>query len=113
MEAWQNASSNDQFQFEAIRIVFAKYPELLKFLFDQNKPELRKPPAQIIKEARGFSSGQYVLIKVAIDIWNGSTCYAKINEILYTLDPDNFSNVILALTKLRGQKLNFLDDVSF
>jgi hypothetical protein len=113
MEVWQDASSRDQFQFEAIRTICAKHPNLLIFLFNSNKPEFRVPPDQLVYEARGFSSGQNVLIKLAVDIWSGCTVYSEINEILYSLDPDSFSNVILAMVKLRRQKLDFLDYVSF
>lgn len=113
MEVWQDASSSDKSQFEIIRIVFAKNPMLLSFLFKQNKPELRHPPDKLLYEARGLPSGDLALIKLAIDIWTGCTDYTEINEILYTLDPDNFSNVILALVKRRGQRLDFLEYVSF
>ena len=113
MKAWQDASPSDQSLFEAIRTVCAKHPEILIFLFNQQRPELRRAPEQLLFEARGFSSGQYALIKIAIDLWSGSTVYSDLNEILYTLDSDNFSNVILALVKMRGQRLEFLDYVSF
>jgi hypothetical protein len=113
MEVWQDASSSDKSQFEAVRTVCAKHPEILRFLFNQQKPELRSTPEQLLFEARGFSSGQFAIIKIAIDLWSGCTVYSDLNEILYTLDSDNFSNVILALVKLRGQRLEFLDYISF
>jgi len=113
MEVWQEAGSSEKFQFEIIRIIFAKHPMLLRFLFKQERPELRHPPDELIFEARGFASGELVLLKLAIDIWSGCTSFTSVNEIVSTLDSDNFSNVILALIKLRGERPEFLDYIEF
>lgn len=113
MEVWHDASLSDKSHFDAVRIICAKHPEILRFLFNPQKPELRIWPEGLLFEARGFSSGQLALIKIAIDLWSGCTVYSDLNEILYTLDSDNFSNVILALVKLRGLRPEFLDYISF
>lgn len=44
-------------------------PQLLKFLFHPEIPQLRLPPEELLREALGFSSGDLILVRIAIDLW--------------------------------------------
>lgn len=113
MKTRQNFNGVDQYRYEAIRIIFTKHSNLLNFLFDPIKPELRVSPECLLNQSKGYSSGEKILIKTALDVWNESGD-TRISELLNTLDDDNFSNVLLALSKLRTLDLEFLNiDISF
>ena len=64
--------------------------------FDPDRPKVRQAPQELLANCRGYSSGEFVLIRIALDIWCGSG-EAKLNQILATLDLDNLSNVLEAL----------------
>jgi hypothetical protein len=99
MFQWKNADPGDLKRFNAISMFLNKYPSLLTFLFSPTKPELNGSPESLKKRSGGFSSGEKVLINIALDIWSDSGD-AKIND-LYTLDSENFQNVLKAL--IRGR----------
>lgn len=101
MVSWRHASSSDRRLYSAVSAIFLKHPHLLRFLFDDHEPRLRMIPEEMLREIRGFSSGEQILVRVAMDIWSGSG-NAKIWQIVETLDPDNFANVLEGLRILRG-----------
>ncbi len=100
MFQWKDADPDDLKRLNTIMIFMQKYPSLLTFLFFKTKPELNGSPETIKKRSCCFSSGEQVLINIALDIWSNSGD-AKIND-LYTLDPENFQNVVKALVRARG-----------
>lgn len=113
MKHWQNIDPSLEFQYKAIKIVFARHQYLLNEFFDPEKPTLKNPPDIMLERLSSLSRGEYILIKVALDIWSESGG-SSANDILNHLDDDNFYNVCLAFSKLRKVRLYFLDyDVSF
>ena len=101
MESWQKATNSERHLYQAIGLVFLKHPELLEFFFEKTQPRIRFIAEDMRKEAAGYSSGQQILIRVALDMWSGSG-NAKIWQMLETLDPDNFRNCLKALGFLKG-----------
>ncbi|MBP7859964.1 hypothetical protein KA001_03340 [Patescibacteria group bacterium] len=113
MQHWQCTDPSLKYQYEAIKIVFGNHKYLLEEFFDSKKPALRHPPDVLLKRMQSGSRGEFILIKVALDIWSESGG-ASVNDILNHLDDDNFHNICLAFSKLRKMRLHFLDyDVSF
>jgi hypothetical protein len=101
---WKNASSSDQHLFTAIARLFHNNPQLLEFLFHPSEPQLALPCKKIKQLTRSFSSADELLVRMGLDIWNGSGTI-NFNEIHEKLDEKNFTNVILTLGYLRGYRM--------
>ena len=104
MKSWINPSSSDQKIFEIIQRALRKHSKLLTLIFDPHKARLAAAPEQILYEAEAFSSGEFLLTKVALDLWSASG-NANIYDLLTVLDEDNFIFVIQAILQLKNPKL--------
>ena len=102
METWRDAKPADRHLYNSISIIFRNHPEMLLFFFEGERPRLRHDPMEMRKLSCYFSSGEQLLIKVALDMWSGGG-NAKIWQILETLDAENFANVLEALAFLKQQ----------
>jgi hypothetical protein len=69
VEVWEGARDSERKQFLAISMVFGGRKDLLSWLFDPTIARLRFPAEVLKKNCRGMSSGDQVLIKIAIDLW--------------------------------------------
>ena len=107
MIQWQKATKTDLRLLETVSRVFKKHPELVKFLFDPKEPKLRLAPEELLAVSINFSSGEDLLIRVALDLWSGGG-NAKIWELIEFLDNENLLNVVSALQFL-GTKSNGWD----
>jgi len=94
--SWINKSPIESRLYWSIFTLFLNHPALLGFLFDSKRASLRKEPDELLKEAIKFSSGEYILVRVAIDLWCGMG-KANILEIFETLDPQNCQNFLRSL----------------
>jgi hypothetical protein len=74
--------------------------QLLELLFDLDRPRLRQPPEQLLQTARGLSSGDYTLVKLAVDIWceQGEI---RVHE-LFRLEQDDFIRALRSLGHCLG-----------
>ena len=99
MFCWKSAQDYEWRQIEAISLVLSKHYKLLEFLFEKQRPRLRRSPEDLLEESLCFSSGERTLIRVALDFWSGSG-NAKIWELFETLDQGNFENVLVGLQYL-------------
>lgn len=99
MFQWKNASSGDLKRFQIIEEIFKDYPRLLEFLFHTTKAELRSSPEVIRQEAGCLSSGERLLIRIAMDIWSESGD-VKLLDIL-SLDFKLYERVVFAITRIR------------
>lgn len=72
----------------------------LYFIFSHKRPELRLSPTDLIDEMNGFSHGEQVLLRVALDMWSGSG-EVHLWEILKVLDDKNFISFIRAIVYFR------------
>ena len=100
MDCWAEAYQSENKLFQAMLILTSKNLHLRKFLFDESSPRLNSNPDHLLRSARGFSSGEYILIKICLDLWceNG-----KINvHELFHLDRDLFNLTLTALRHLRS-----------
>ena len=100
MDSWAYASLTDKKLFQCISLATNNNEQLLKYLFDPKSAKLRLPPDQLLKNASGFCSGDYLLVKFAVDLWSEQGCL-NLHE-LFNFDDDVLKHVLLALTQLRG-----------
>jgi hypothetical protein len=101
MFKWETMSDYETRQMDAISLILSNHVKLLEFLFKQEKAELRYSPEKLIKLSGAFSSGEKVLVRVALDFWSGSG-NARVWELMEKLDPRSFENVLLGLQYLGG-----------
>lgn len=107
MFRWLQATKVDRRLFEAITIVFRKHLYLMAFFFDPEEPRLRRLPEELLEESECFSSGEDLLVRVALDLWSGSE-NANSWELIKILDEQNLANVVEALLEI-GTKFNGWD----
>jgi hypothetical protein len=100
MQYWANASRSDQKLFRIVASVAGDHPGLLDFLFDSTLPRLRQPADELMKAARGFPSGERLIVKLAIDLWCEQG-QIFVHELLILEDP-LFSKALSALRELHG-----------
>ncbi len=96
MKKWEEASRGEILKGEAISLVFLDHPYLEDFFFDPKMAQLKASPLEILELSKSFSSGERLLIQVALDIWSG-TGEAKLSEVLERLDEANVHNVLNGL----------------
>ncbi len=90
----------DSLKIQAIHCLFESDERLLYFLFHHKKLELRESASELLKEARCFSRGEFLMVQVALDIWCGEG-HVKLPELLSGLDDQNLLRVIRAIAKVR------------
>jgi hypothetical protein len=100
MVQWERATKTDRRVYRAVSLVLTKHPYLLKFLFDPVEPRLRLAPEELLRESAHMSSGEDLLVRVALDLWSGSGD-AHVWELIEILDNENLLNVAQALRFLR------------
>jgi hypothetical protein len=62
----------DDFLPQSIRIILKDHPKLVRYIFNGKKAELAQSSEKILEGTHSFSSGEQVLIKVALDFWDSS-----------------------------------------
>lgn len=97
---WAHACSADRRLLQTLKRLFQKHPELLTFLFDRRQARLNAAPEVILERAQGMSSGERILVRIALDLWNSSG-ETNLLDPIERLDRDNFENFISALHLLR------------
>ena len=80
----------------AIKRLLSRHPDLIAFVFDKHRPKLRCEPEILLQQSGAFCSGEQILIRVALDLWNSSG-NARLPDIMERLDEGNFHNVITAI----------------
>jgi hypothetical protein len=100
MECWAQATNRDRQLFQIISDLVSRDSRLLIFLFNTHYPKLRLPADEIIKSARGMPLGDYLLIKLAIELWceQGKI---RVHELL-SLDEPLFSRALVALASFHS-----------
>lgn len=85
---------------ESLNLIFAKHPRFLDFLFDRSEPKLRDEPEVLLSEAGCFSTGEKILIRIALDLWCGQG-HVNLWDIVERLDLYNYEHVLAGLRHLR------------
>ena len=97
---WQGVGRHECRMQEVLNLIFQKHPELLKFLFEKEQARLRLDPELLLLEAGVFSSGEKILARVGLDLWNGSG-HVQLWDVIERLDEGNYHNVLAGLRHLR------------
>lgn len=84
----------------AISVLLANDPRLLEFLFHPCRSRLARSAATLRRSAGAFSSGQQILVRIALDIWDDAG-HVRLSDVVYRLDPVRFEAFLLALEVLR------------
>ncbi len=104
---WIDAEENELQLLESIKFLLGNHRKLLHFLFHPSKPLLRSAPEVLLSEAGVFSSGEYLLVQIAIDFWDG-TGNAKLADIYSILDRDIYIRVLKTIENLKWGHLKSL-----
>lgn len=97
---WQRPGRHETRMMETLNIIFAGHSKLLQFLFENEASRLREDPEFLLARARGFSSGEQILVRIGLDLWSGSGD-VKLWHIIESLDDSTYHNVLLGLGHLR------------
>lgn len=100
MLRWKNPGRGGQRLMEVMNLIFQNHPQILEFLFELDRPKLRHEADRLMREAGVFSTGEKILIRIALNLWNGygSVC---LWDVIERLDQDNYQQVVLGLQHLR------------
>lgn len=102
---WETATVGERMLLQAMERLFKNHHELLTFVFDPSQPKLRRAPTTLLAETQALSSGEAVLVRVALDLWN-QTGEVSLYEIIERLDYENFEAVTAALRMLGPKHLS-------
>lgn len=109
---WQGADAAEMQLYDAVSKLFVQHQHLLNGIFDKKTPKLSAEPAQLLRHYRCASSGEYLMVKVAIDVWCGAGG-ARVSELLDILDVHNFCNVLTALSAARNHEIEAARNFKF
>lgn len=98
MKCWDGAGAAEKKLFNAISGFLARSPQLLGFLFDPDHPRLRASPEELVRQARGLSSGDVLLVKIAVDLWS-SGGFVSLHEI-FDAEPEALALILASLETL-------------
>ena len=97
---WKNTNRYQQRMQESLNWVFRYSPWLLDFLFEKERPQLRQYPEWLLLQSGNFSGGERVLVRVGLDLWNG-TGRVSLWDVIERLDVYNYQGVVAGLGHLR------------
>lgn len=95
----ETVADGDRILFEALSLLYGRNEKLLHMLLNPDLPRLIVPSEVIKTGSQSLSSGEQLLIRVGLDIWDGSGGI-HFNELYQTLDPYNFQKILLVLNYL-------------
>lgn len=101
---WKDPGRHQLRMQGALNLIFQNHPELLAILFEKDRARLHKDFLLRLDSVSAFSNGEQILIRVALDLWNGSG-NVRMWEILEALGDDNFNGVLAGLRHLRRTDL--------
>lgn len=87
-------------RWHAISMLLAQNPKLIDFVFNEKRDRLAQPALMLRREARAFSTGEKVLIQIALDIWDDCGG-ARLSEVIFSLDPIRLELFLRAVEILR------------
>lgn len=79
-----------------IHTLFRSDERLIYFFFNHKRPELRATAVVMLREARGLSHGEYLLIQAALDFWSGEGGL-RLSDVLNVLDDENLLAFVRAI----------------
>ena len=114
---WKTCSAEERRLADMMYLILNPYPNLEQFLFKTESPSLNQAPEELLTQIGSFSSGEQILIRVALDLWSGEGG-THLLDVINRLDDRNFTNVMAAILYLRlpqldPQALNHIRDMIY
>jgi hypothetical protein len=101
---WANVNKSELQLYEAIAKLLVNHEHLLNGLFNPTCQRLSDEPEALLKHYRScLSPGEFILIRVSLDIWCSSG-NARLAEVLDGLDDFNFNNFVSSLLILNRDR---------
>ena len=106
---WEDADSSDKILLRALSLLYSKNENLLHLLLNPDIPRLNSSARNIKKYSLALSSGEELLVRIGLDIWDGGSGGIFFNEMYEKLDAANFQKVMLVLHYLYSpnEAINF------
>ncbi len=101
MAFYELLDSTDLKLIKSIKILLSDHPKLFNFMFDQKAARLKAPSDRILDEAQHLSSGEYLLVQVALDLWDGSG-HALFKDLRSILSHSNRKNLLESIKYLES-----------
>jgi hypothetical protein len=101
---WKNASANEILLYQCISLLLGYDKRLIEFVFDSERPKIRKRAGILREDSFFFSHGEQLLIRAALDFWSGSGQLA-LWEMLETWDGETWIRFIQAVKEYRRLEL--------
>lgn len=98
---WKTASPEDLRLLEIISNLMGPHLDLLEIIFDSDKPQLRRDSKTLCEEAGYLSCGEVLLVRIALDIWNGEGQWS-FSQSLGSWDTKQWLRLINAVCQLRA-----------
>lgn len=100
---WRDACESDKILYEALSLLYGHNEDMLHLLMSPNVPKLMSSSEDIKKYSQALSTGEQLLVRIGLDIWDGSGGI-YFNELYESLDDKNFQKIILVLLFLRSPR---------
>ena len=97
----QDISEGDKQLFFILSNLYERHENLLHRLLNPDYPRLINPQITIEERCYGLSSGEKVLMRIGLDIWDASGGI-HFNELYQDLDTFGFQKALMALLYLRS-----------
>ncbi|MEI6811049.1 MAG: hypothetical protein WCK60_03325 [Candidatus Nomurabacteria bacterium] len=101
--SWNDADESDKILYKALSSLYAHNENLLHLLLNPDCPSLMTSSDGLKLYCKALSSGEQVLLRIGLDIWDGSGGI-HFNELYETLDDKNFQKMLQVLLFLRSPK---------
>lgn len=98
---WSQATDGDRQLRKVLSYIYKNDEKLLHLLLHPDRPELIRPDLTVKKTCSGLSTGEKVLLRIGLDIWNESGGI-HFNELYQELDQPVLNRVILTLLYLNS-----------
>ncbi|MFZ3230033.1 MAG: hypothetical protein WA160_07500 [Pseudobdellovibrio sp.] len=85
--------------YRAISVLLKGNQELIQFLFDPEKPRLRRRAGILRDDAWNFSEEDQLLLRVALDLWSGSG-HVSLWELIELWDESDWTRFNAAILEI-------------
>jgi hypothetical protein len=102
---WKDASANEVLLHRCISHLLGYDKRLIDFVFDSERPRIRKRAGILREDSYFFSDGEQLLIRAALDFWSGGGQLA-LWEMLETWDGPAWARFIQAVSMFRRLELS-------
>ena len=99
MLSWTKLGRAERRMMGSLNLIMHDHSKLLEFLFEPERPRLRQEPEILLSEASGFSRGEQILVRVALDLWCGAGS-VQLWQMIERVDDETYFNTLSGLRHL-------------